>query len=220
MQLGEGIRVAFASLWAYKLRTFLTVLGNVVAVMSVIAVVSLIGGMDAFVRQEIAQEGSNVLTLRRVDPFQVLTDFDAFLESIHNPDITRRDYEWIRDAELDGVAAIAATDDGQGLTHVQASDGQNDASLPGDTPLSFRVFLPAPTDLVGPEGRIIAQEASLSWTEPARVAALEEPFRLVFDVLRDSAPRVPRMETPTPRQRGRREARRGAPEGNAARSET
>ena len=31
MQLHEGIRVAFGSLWAYKLRTFLTVLGNIVA---------------------------------------------------------------------------------------------------------------------------------------------------------------------------------------------
>ena len=35
MQLGEGIRVALRSLWSYKLRTFLTVLGNIVAVTSV-----------------------------------------------------------------------------------------------------------------------------------------------------------------------------------------
>ena len=72
MQLREGVRVALQSIRAYKLRSFLTVLGNIVAVASVIAVVSLIDGMDGFVREEIAQEGSNVLTLRRNDELQGL----------------------------------------------------------------------------------------------------------------------------------------------------
>jgi putative ABC transport system permease protein len=109
VQLGEGIRVAFQSLWSYKLRTFLTVLGNIVAVTSVIAVVSLIDGMDLFVRREIADEGSNVLTLRRIDELQVLTDFDAFLESLHNPEITLDDYRALREAELPSVERVAAT---------------------------------------------------------------------------------------------------------------
>ncbi|MEZ5065419.1 MAG: ABC transporter permease [bacterium] len=110
MQLREGIRVAFDSLWAYKLRTFLTVLGNIVAVSSVIAVVSLIAGMDLFVRREIADEGSNVLSVMRVDPWQVLTDFDAFLASLHNPNVTTRDYEWLREQDLPAVSQLAATD--------------------------------------------------------------------------------------------------------------
>ncbi|NNE42753.1 MAG: ABC transporter permease [Gemmatimonadetes bacterium] len=108
MQLGEGIRVAFQSLWAYKLRTFLTVLGNIVAVGSVITVVSLIDGMDLFVRQEIADEGSNVLTLTRLDPFEALTNFELFLESLHNPDITLEDYRSLRDERPSTVAEIAA----------------------------------------------------------------------------------------------------------------
>ncbi len=110
MLLREGIRVALGSLWAYKLRTFLTVLGNIVAVTSVIAVVSLIDGMDRFVRQEIADEGSNVLTLRRVDQLQILTDMDAFLESLHNPALTLHDYRDLRDASLASVERLAAFD--------------------------------------------------------------------------------------------------------------
>jgi putative ABC transport system permease protein len=110
VRLGEGIRVALVSLYTYKLRTFLTVLGNIVAVTSVIAVVSLIDGMDGYVRTEIAQEGSNVLTLRRVDELQVLTDFDAFLESLHNPDVTIDDYRSLRNADLPSVDEIAAFD--------------------------------------------------------------------------------------------------------------
>ena len=108
MNLAEGVRVAFHSLWAYKLRSFLTVLGNIVAVTSVIAVVSLIDGMDGYVRTEIAQEGSNVLTLRRADDLQVLTDFDAFLESLHNPDITLDDYRALRESDLASVDRLAA----------------------------------------------------------------------------------------------------------------
>ena len=108
MQLREGVRVALQSIRAYKLRSFLTVLGNIVAVASVIAVVSLIDGMDGFVREEIAQEGSNVLTLRRNDELQALTDFEAFLESIHNPDITLEDFRAVGDARLASVTEIAA----------------------------------------------------------------------------------------------------------------
>jgi putative ABC transport system permease protein len=107
VHLGEGIRVALDSLRAYKLRTFLTVLGNIVAVTSVIAVVSLIDGMDLFVREEIADEGSNVLTLRRIDELEALTNFERFLESIHNPDITLDDYRSLREAGLRHVDRLA-----------------------------------------------------------------------------------------------------------------
>lgn len=112
MRLGEGVRVALDSLRAYKLRTFLTVLGNIVAVTSVIAVVSLIDGADAFVRREIADEGSNVVTLRSVDELAVLTNLDSFLESLHNPDITLADYRALREADLPGVLRVAATNTG------------------------------------------------------------------------------------------------------------
>lgn len=118
MHLGEGIRVALGSLVAYKMRTALTVLGNIVAVTSVIAVVSLIDGMDRYVRQEIAEEGSNVLTVRRVDPFLIVTNVDAFMESLHNPPITLDDYRSLREAALPGIARLAAFDDGQGRLDV------------------------------------------------------------------------------------------------------
>ena len=48
------IRVALTAIWANKLRSLLTVLGNVVAVMSIIAVVSLIQGVNATVSDAIA----------------------------------------------------------------------------------------------------------------------------------------------------------------------
>ncbi|MBZ0268166.1 ABC transporter permease [bacterium] len=106
--------MALGSLAAYKMRTALTVLGNVVAVSSVIAVVSLIAGMDVFVREEIADEGSNVLTLERVDALQILSDMDAFLESLHNPPITLHDYRALREDGLAAVERMAAFDGASG----------------------------------------------------------------------------------------------------------
>ena len=53
MSLGEAVRIATASLWSHKLRSMLTLLGVVIGVMSVIAVVSLINGLNDYVAGEI-----------------------------------------------------------------------------------------------------------------------------------------------------------------------
>ena len=49
MTFGEAVRIATASLWSHKLRSMLTLLGVVIGVMSVIAVVSLINGLNDYV---------------------------------------------------------------------------------------------------------------------------------------------------------------------------
>ena len=46
-QFFEAVGIALSAIWANKLRSFLTVLGNIVAVTSIIAVVSLIQGLNA-----------------------------------------------------------------------------------------------------------------------------------------------------------------------------
>ena len=60
MQIFQGMSIALGALRENKLRTFLTLLGNIVGTMSVIAVVSLIGGIDDYVKEKVAGEGSNV----------------------------------------------------------------------------------------------------------------------------------------------------------------
>jgi putative ABC transport system permease protein len=95
MNLFEGVRIALGSLRGHKLRTFLTLLGNIVGTMSVIAVVSLIYGADRYVSEVVLDEGTDVFTIKRVDDLQFLTDFDAFLESLNNPDLTLEDRDWL-----------------------------------------------------------------------------------------------------------------------------
>jgi len=93
----EGIRIAFRALLANKLRTFLTLLGNIVGIMSVIAVVSLLGGIDEYMRQEVAAEGSNVFTVYRVNFFEAITDYEGFTEALkYNPNLDRDDVASLR----------------------------------------------------------------------------------------------------------------------------
>jgi putative ABC transport system permease protein len=90
-----GVGIAVESLRNNKLRTFLTLLGNIVGTMSVIAVVSLIYGADHYARQAVLDEGTDVFTITRVDGVQFLTDFDAFLESLNNPELTLEDRDYL-----------------------------------------------------------------------------------------------------------------------------
>ena len=107
MNLLEGVRIALESLRGHKLRTFLTLLGNIVGTMSVIAVVSLIYGTDRYVSQVVLDEGTDVFTISRVDDVQFLTDFDAFLESLNNPDLTLDDRDWLS-GRLEEAALVGA----------------------------------------------------------------------------------------------------------------
>jgi putative ABC transport system permease protein len=91
----SGVGIAVESLRNNKLRTFLTLLGNIVGTMSVIAVVSLIYGADKYARQAVLDEGTDVFTITRVDGVKFLTDFDAFLESLNNPELTLEDRDFL-----------------------------------------------------------------------------------------------------------------------------
>jgi putative ABC transport system permease protein len=92
----EGIVIALEALWANKLRTILTLLGNIVGVMSVIAVVSIIDGMNSYVRTEVANEGSGVFRVQQVNELDILSDFEKFLKQLHNPKITLFDLDNLR----------------------------------------------------------------------------------------------------------------------------
>jgi putative ABC transport system permease protein len=97
MQLLEGVWVALDALWANKLRTILTLLGNIVGVMSVIAVVSIVDGANSYIENEVAGEGSGVFSVQQVNGLDVLSDFDKFLKSLHNPKITLSDLAFLRE---------------------------------------------------------------------------------------------------------------------------
>lgn len=109
----EGVRIALRALIENKLRTFLTLLGNIVGTMSVIAVVSLIGGIDHYVKEEVASEGSNVFTVQRINFLEAVTDLDTFLEAVARNKIIRlEDVDYLKNM-VPSAAVIGGCADGR-----------------------------------------------------------------------------------------------------------
>lgn len=63
---------------------------------------------------------------------------------------------------------------------VEADDGLNTAREPLDDDRSFRVYLPAPTELTGPLGRVVDTDVLLTWTAPVSRNAV-----VSYEVVRD-----------------------------------
>ena len=73
-QFLEAAGIALAAIWSNKLRSFLTMLGNIVAVTSIIAVVSLIQGLNASVSGAIqSQVGADSFSVGRRETCQGIT---------------------------------------------------------------------------------------------------------------------------------------------------
>ena len=83
MQFGEAVRIATASLWAHKMRTVLTLLGVVIGVMSVIAVVSLLNGLNRYVAEKIFNLGADVFIISKVTPVITNVVITATSGTIH-----------------------------------------------------------------------------------------------------------------------------------------
>ncbi len=65
IDLSESVSMAMGSLWSNKLRTFLTLLGIIIGVLTIIAVVSIIQGLNNYVYTQFAFFGANDFTVSK-----------------------------------------------------------------------------------------------------------------------------------------------------------
>src|SRR6185503_9011328 len=91
--LWEAFLVALGSLRANKLRTSLTLMGIVVGVAAVIAVVTIIQGLDKTVATTFSSQGSTVFTVSKRP--RVITSREEFIKFNKRKDVTREDAEAI-----------------------------------------------------------------------------------------------------------------------------
>ncbi|MDQ3684060.1 MAG: ABC transporter permease [Acidobacteriota bacterium] len=89
--LWESFRIAAASLRANKLRTALTLIGIVVGVAAVIAVVTIIKGLDQTVASTFSSQGSTVFTVSKKP--QIITSREDFVRFNKRKDVTETDAE-------------------------------------------------------------------------------------------------------------------------------
>lgn len=89
----EYAGVALDSLRANKLRSFLTLLGIIIGITSIIAVISVMEGLDRYWKEKISNFGPNTFV---VSQFPIITDPDKFFEALkRNPEIHSDDAEAI-----------------------------------------------------------------------------------------------------------------------------
>ena len=108
-QLYESILLALDSIWANKLRSLLTLLGNIVAVSSIITVVALITGVNEAVTDAIVSDlGADSFTVSRMGMTQ---NEDEFERMRNNPLVTLKDANAIKrfGQAVDSVMAQAQT---------------------------------------------------------------------------------------------------------------
>jgi putative ABC transport system permease protein len=89
----ESFRVAIASLRANKLRTGLTLIGIIVGVTAVIAVMTIINGLNETVAQTFSSQGSTVFTISK-NP-QIITSREDFVKFNKRKDVINEDAEAI-----------------------------------------------------------------------------------------------------------------------------
>jgi putative ABC transport system permease protein len=140
----EALKLALASILSHKLRSFLTLLGVIFGVATVIVVVSLIEGFNSYVDEKIANIGTNAFAVSKyaIDDFSSVEALNAARR--HNKDVT-----------LDDAAALRAR--GGSIQDVGAKeDAAGDVKF-GATHL-FRIHISATTPNIAEIERIEAGE--------------------------------------------------------------
>ena len=87
----EALKLAISAILSHKLRSFLTLLGVIFGVATVIVVVSLIEGFNVYVDEKIADIGTNAFAVRKysIDDFSSIEALSAARR--RNKDITLED---------------------------------------------------------------------------------------------------------------------------------
>jgi len=93
--LREPIGIAFQALGSHKLRSFLTLFGIIISVFTLIGVMSIIEGLNAYIAEKVANFGTNVFYVTR---YPILTNLKDWLEAQRrNPKMTVEDMEYLQE---------------------------------------------------------------------------------------------------------------------------
>jgi putative ABC transport system permease protein len=112
MNILEAIRMSLGSLRASKMRSILTLVGIVIGVMTVIAVVSIINGLNSYVSTKIFNLGADVFILSKSP--NVILNIDDWTEAQKRKDITLEDFDAVH-AGCDHCSMVGAATSRRGM---------------------------------------------------------------------------------------------------------
>ncbi len=128
----EAFWIALEALRAHKLRSFLTLLGVVIATTTLIVVMSVINGMNSYIADRIANLGANTFVLHQ---YQWAQDYEAWLKARRrNQPIRIEDFDFLQE-NLQGYKAMGAEAwmSGESDAHYKGHI-LYEVNLTGDTP--------------------------------------------------------------------------------------
>ena len=143
MPFFEALKLALSAILSHKLRSFLTLLGVIFGVATVIVVVSLIEGFNKYVDEKIADIGTNAFAVQKysLDDFSSIEALNAARR--RNKDITLADFEALR-SRGGAIQEVGAKADGTGDVKFGATN-------------LFRIHIKATTPNIADIERIEAQ---------------------------------------------------------------
>ena len=111
----DALKIALQSIFAHKLRAFLTLIGVIIGVSSVVTVGASISGLNTYIVEKISKVlGSNHFMIARMAFSGDMDDEEFERRNRRNKRITWEDYEWVRDHCLScseiGAAAGSGAD--------------------------------------------------------------------------------------------------------------
>jgi putative ABC transport system permease protein len=108
IDLVELVREAGRAIRAHTLRSFLTLLGIIIGVATLVGVVSVITGLNAYVREKVIALAPDVFVITK---FGIIRSREEFLDAVKRRNIEWRDYEKLATVltRADRVAAEAVT---------------------------------------------------------------------------------------------------------------
>jgi putative ABC transport system permease protein len=127
----EAVKGALHSLRGSKLRSFLTLLGIILATTTLIAVMSVISGMDRYIAENVSKMGADGYRVTRIVMMQ--WDPKKFLEmQRRNPQLSREEFEFLKShAKLTGEMGLVAN---RGVTVHVGKEVSEGVQLMGGSP--------------------------------------------------------------------------------------
>jgi putative ABC transport system permease protein len=89
MSRGELLREALRAIRAHALRSFLTLLGIIIGVSTLVGVIAVISGLNSFVLERVIQLAPDVYVVQK---FGIIRSREEFLEALKRPDLNWNDY--------------------------------------------------------------------------------------------------------------------------------
>lgn len=136
MNFVETLKLALSAIWTHKLRSFLTLLGMIVAVATFMIVLSVLQGFNAYVDEKIAGIGSNSFTVRRFS-FDDFKDTDTIAAAQRrNPELSFSERDFIRErAQLIDKIGVKAPSGGMSREVKGPTETLRDVQLVGAEPI-------------------------------------------------------------------------------------